>query len=57
MALLDASQVDSLNPNTPDAQNALTPLTETEQMTDTLDIKLGTGGYGEVLLKQYKGQA
>lgn len=57
MALLDANQVISLNPNTPEALNAVEPLTEAERTADRRDIKLGTGAYEDVLLKQYLGQA
>ena len=57
MALLDASKVSPLNPNTPEAENVIKPLTEAELTADGQDIRLGTGGYGEVLLKQYEGKA
>ena len=55
MALLDARQVLPLDPKTPVALNATNPETETKQIGN--DIMLGRGGYGDVLLKQYKGEA
>ena len=56
MALLEASQVFSLNSNTPEAQNAVAPLTEAELAVNGRDINLGVGAYGAVLLKQHMGK-
>ena len=46
----------SLGEDTLEVQNAVSPLTDAKLIGNKSDVRLGMGGYGDVLLKEYEKQ-